>query len=192
MNYVNILQSEKSISSKATNIIVVLLASWLIGVSAQLSIALPFSPIPITGQTIIILLMGFLLGKERGTAAVGLYILQGVAGLPVFAGGKSGLLTLVGPTGGYLVGFLGAVYVVGILSELRHDNSISYTVFSLIIGNVIIYAFGLIWLVRFVGETQALSLGFFPFLVGDIVKIFIGVLVLTGSQKILSLVNTRM
>jgi len=192
MNYVNILQSEKTISSKATNIIVVLLASWLIGVSAQLSIALPFSPIPITGQTIIILLMGFLLGKERGTAAVGLYILQGVAGLPVFAGGKSGLLTLVGPTGGYLVGFLGAVYVVGILSELRHDNSIRYTVFSLIIGNVIIYAFGLIWLVRFVGETQALSLGFFPFLVGDIVKIFIGVLVLTGSQKILSLVNTRM
>ena len=192
MNYVNILQSEKTISSKATNIIVVLLASWLIGVSAQLSIALPFSPIPITAQTIIILLMGVLLGKERGTAAVGLYILQGVAGLPVFAGGKSGLLTLVGPTGGYLVGFLGAVYVVGILSELRHDNSIRYTVFSLIIGNVIIYAFGLIWLVRFVGETQALSLGFFPFLVGDIVKIFIGVLVLTGSQKILSLVNTRM
>ena len=192
MNYVNILQSEKSISSKATNIIVILLASWLIGVSAQFSIVLPFSPIPITGQTIIILLMGVLLGKERGTAAVGLYILQGVAGLPVFAGGKSGLLTLVGPTGGYLVGFLGAVYVVGVLSELRHDNSISYTVFSLIIGNVIIYAFGLIWLVRFVGETQALSLGFFPFLVGDIVKIFIGVLVLTGSQKILSLVNTRM
>ena len=192
MNYVNILQSEKSISSKATNIIVILLASWLIGVSAQFSIVLPFSPIPITAQTIIILLMGVLLGKERGTAAVGLYILQGVAGLPVFAGGKSGLLTLVGPTGGYLVGFLGAVYVVGVLSELRHDNSISYTVFSLIIGNVIIYAFGLIWLVRFVGETQALSLGFFPFLVGDIVKIFIGVLVLTGSQKILSLVNTRM
>lgn len=192
MNYVNILQSEKTISSKATNIIVILLASWLIGVSAQFSIVLPFSPIPITAQTIIILLMGVLLGKERGTAAVGLYILQGVAGLPVFAGGKSGLLTLVGPTGGYLVGFLGAVYVVGILSELRHDNSISYTVFSLIIGNVIIYAFGLIWLVRFVGETQALSLGFFPFLVGDIVKIFIGVLVLTGSQKILSLVNTRM
>ena len=192
MNYVNILQSEKTISTKATNIIVILLASWLIGVSAQFSIVLPFSPIPITGQTIIILMMGVLLGKERGTAAVGLYILQGVAGLPVFAGGKSGLLTLVGPTGGYLVGFLGAVYVVGILSELRHDNSISYTVFSLIIGNVIIYAFGLIWLVRFVGETQALSLGFFPFLVGDIVKIFIGVLVLTGSQKILSLVNTRM
>ena len=191
MNYAEILQSEKSISSKTTNIIVILLASALIGVSAQLSIVLPFSPVPITGQTIIILLMGVLLGKERATAAVGMYILQGAAGLPVFAGGKSGLLTLVGPTGGYLVGFLGAVYVVGILSELRHDNSISYTVFSLIIGNVIIYAFGLIWLVRFVGESQALSLGFYPFIVGDIVKIFIGVLVLTASQKIFSLVNTR-
>ena len=191
MNYVDILQSERAISSKAANFIVILLASWLIGVSAQFSIVLPFSPVPITGQTIIILLIGVLLGKARGTAAVGLYILQGAAGLPVFAGGKSGLLTLVGPTGGYLVGFLVAVYVVGILSELRHDNSIMYTVSSLIIGNVIIYAFGLIWLVRFVGEAQALSLGFFPFLVGDILKIFIGVLILTGSQKILSLVNTK-
>lgn len=191
MNYVDILQSERAISSKAANIIVILLASWLIGVSAQFSIVLPFSPVPITGQTIIILLIGVLLGKARGTAAVGLYILQGAAGLPVFAGGKSGLLTLVGPTGGYLVGFLVAVYVVGILSELRHNNSIIYTVLSLIIGNIIIYAFGLIWLVRFVGEAQALSLGFFPFLVGDILKIFIGVLILTGSQKILSLVNTK-
>ena len=191
MNYIDILQSERTISSKATNIIVILLASWLIGVSAQSSIVLPFSPVPITGQTIIILLIGVLLGKARGTAAVGLYILQGAAGLPVFAGGKSGLLTLVGPTGGYLVGFLVAVYVVGILSELRHNNSVIYTVLSLIIGNIIIYAFGLIWLVRFVGEAQALSLGFFPFLVGDILKIFIGVLILTGSQKILSLVNTK-
>ena len=191
MNYIDILQSERTISSKATNIIVILLASWLIGVSAQFSIVLPFSPVPITGQTIIILLIGVLLGKARGTAAVGLYILQGAAGLPVFAGGKSGLLTLVGPTGGYLVGFLVAVYVVGILSELRHNNSVIYTVLSLIIGNIIIYAFGLIWLVRFVGEAQALSLGFFPFLVGDILKIFIGVLILTGSQKIFSLVNTK-
>ncbi len=191
MNYVDILQSERAISSKAANIIVILLASWLIGVSAQFSIVLPFSPVPITGQTIIILMIGILLGKAWGTAAVGLYLLQGAAGLPVFAGGKSGLLTLVGPTGGYLVGFLVAVYVVGILSELRHDNSIMYTVSSLIIGNVIIYAFGLIWLVRFVGEAQALSLGFFPFLVGDILKIFIGVLILTGSQKIFSLVNTK-
>jgi len=191
MNYVDALQSEKTFPARAANFAIVLLASWLIGVSAQFTILLPFSPVPITGQTIIVLLIGVLLGKTRGSAAVGLYILQGAAGLPVFAGGKSGLLALIGPTGGYLVGFLAAVYIVGILSEIRHDNSTIYTVFSLIVGNLIIYAFGLIWLVQFVGEVQALTIGFYPFLVGDIFKIFIGVLVLTGSKKILSLVNTK-
>ena len=191
MNYTDILRSEKTIPTKATNIILMVLASWLIGISAQFSISLPFSPVPITGQTLIILLIGVLLGKNRGAAAVGLYILQGAAGLPVFAGGKSGLATLAGPTGGYLVGFLAAVYVVGILSELRHNNSIIYTVFSLIIGNVIIYAFGLMWLVKYVGESQALSLGFYPFIVGDILKIVIGTLVLSGSHMALSLINTK-
>jgi biotin transport system substrate-specific component len=189
MNYSNILQSDKSIPSTVVNIALILLASWIIGVSGQLSIALPFSPVPITGQTIIVLLTGAFLGKNRGAGAVGLFLAQGAAGLPVFAGGKSGLAVLVGPTGGYLFGFLAAAYIVGCLTELRYERSILYTAISLLVGNAIIYTFGLIWLVRFVGESQVLSLGLYPFILGDAIKIILGLIGIGGSKMIQGLAN---
>ena len=191
MNYTDILQPVKSVSKKAKQIALILSASWLIAISALFSINLPFSPVPITGQTLIVLLLGPLLGKNRGAAAVGLYLAQGAAGLPVFAGGKSGLITLLGPTGGYLIGFAAASYVVGILMELRYNKSLLYKGFSLLIGNLIIYTFGLIWLAKFVGESQALQFGLFPFVVGDLLKIFLGVIVLGSSQKIISMYLSR-
>jgi len=101
MNYIDIIQPQESISKKTTQVVLVLAASWLLAISAQFSFSLPFSPVPITGQTLVVLLLGALLGKNRGTAAVGLYLFQGAIGLPVFAGGKSGFITLAGPTGGY-------------------------------------------------------------------------------------------
>lgn len=191
MNYTDIRQPVKSVSKKANQILLILSASWLIAISAQFSINLPFSPVPITGQTLIILLIGALLGKNRGTAAVGLYLAQGAAGLPVFAGGKSGLITLFGPTGGYLIGFAAAAYVVGILMELRYGNSLLYMGFSLLVGNLIIYSFGLFWLAKFVGESQALQLGLLPFLAGDLLKILLGVTILGSSQKIMSIYMSR-
>ena len=189
MNYSNILQSDKAIPSPVVNAVIILLASWIIGVSAQVSISLPISPVPITGQTIIVLLIGAFLGKNRGTAAVGLYLAQGAAGLPVFSGGKSGLAVLAGPTGGYLVGFLAAAYVVGCLTELRYERSILYTAITLLVGNTIIYAFGLIWLVRFIGESQVLSLGLYPFILGDTIKITLGLAGIGGSKMIQGFVN---
>ncbi len=191
MNYVDILQPVKSIPLKAKDIAIVISASLLIGVSSQFAINLPFSPIPITGQTLAVLLIGLLLGKNRGAAAVGLYLIQGAAGLPVFAGGKSGFITLFGPTGGYLIGFIAAAYIVGILVELRYDKSLVYIGFSMFVGSLIIYIFGLFWLVQFVGESSALQMGLFPFLVGDFVKILIGVVVLGGSRKISSMISPR-
>ncbi|MCK4801797.1 MAG: biotin transporter BioY [Anaerolineales bacterium] len=191
MNYTDIHHPVKSVSKKANQIALILSASWLIAISAQFSINLPFSPVPITGQTLVVLLIGALLGKNRGTAAVGLYLAQGAAGLPVFAGGKSGLITLFGPTGGYLIGFTAAAYVVGILMELRYNKSLLYTGFSLLVGNLIIYTFGLFWLAKFVGESQALQLGLFPFLVGDLLKILLGVTILGSSQKIMSRYMSR-
>ena len=113
------------------------------------------------------------------------------AGLPVFAGGKSGFITLVGPTGGYLIGFIAAAYIVGILAELRYNKSLGYIAFSMFVGNLVIYSFGLFWLVQFVGESSALQMGLFPFLVGDFVKILIGAIVLGGSMKINSLISSR-
>jgi biotin transport system substrate-specific component len=184
MNYSEILISQKSLSDRILNITIVIGASWLIALSAQYSINLPFSPVPITGQTLVILLAGLILGKNRGSAAVGLYLFQGAAGLPFFAGGRSGVVVLLGPTGGYLLGFLAAVYIVGMLSELNHRRSLLQTGSALVIGNLIIYAFGLIWLARFVGESQVLALGLYPFLAGDFLKISLG-LVITGGSKAL-------
>lgn len=191
MNYIGILQPENSIPQKARDIAIVISASWLLAISAQFSFNLPFSPVPVTGQTLAVLLIGSLLGKNRGAAAVGLYLLQGAAGLPVFAGGKSGFITLVGPTGGYLIGFIAAAYIVGILTELRYDKSLVYTGFSLFVGSLVIYIFGLFWLVQFVGESSALQLGLFPFLIGDFIKILSGVIVLGGSRKISSMISPR-
>ena len=191
MNYTNILQAEESISKKVNYVVLIIAASWLLAISAQFTFNLPFSPIPITGQTLAVLLIGLLLGKNRGAAAVGLYLIQGAAGLPVFAGGKSGFVTLVGPTGGYLIGFIAAAYIVGILAELRYDKSLVYIGFSMFVGSLIIYIFGLFWLLQFVGESSVLQMGLFPFLVGDFVKILIGVVVLGGSRKISSMISPR-
>lgn len=191
MNYIDILQPVKSIPQKAKDIALVISASWLLAISAQFAFNLPFSPVPVTGQTLAVLLTGSLLGKNRGAAAVGLYLIQGAVGLPVFAGGKSGFITLAGPTGGYLIGFIAAAYIVGILAELRYNKSLGYIAFSMFVGNLVIYSFGLFWLVQFVGESSALQMGLFPFLVGDFAKILIGVIVLGGSMKISSMISSR-
>ena len=185
MNYTDIIQPAKSVSKTASQIILIIAASLLLGISAQFSINLPFSPVPITGQTLVVLLIGCLMGKYHGMAAISLYLAQGAVGFPVFAGGKSGFITLFGPTGGYLFGFIVAVYVVGILTDLRYNRSILYTIFSLILGNLIIYIFGLFWLVQFVGESNALQFGLYPFLVGDLLKILLGTMIVTGTNIIL-------
>ena len=189
MNYSNILIPHKSLPKRVVNALIVLGTSWIIAISAQITFHLPFSPVPITGQTLVVLLAGLILGKNLGTSAVFLYLLQGAAGLPVFAGGKSGVITLFGPTGGYLIGFLAAVYIVGMLSELRFTRSILQAASALIIGNLIIYIFGLVWLARFVGETQVLQLGLYPFLVGDLVKVILGILLSSGSSALMSRID---
>jgi biotin transport system substrate-specific component len=186
MNYSEILIPQKSLSNRILNITLVLGASWLIALSAQYSINLPFSPVPITGQTLVILLIGVILGKNRGVTAVASYLVQGAAGLPFFAGGRSGFAVLLGPTGGYLLGFLAAVYVVGMLAELNHRRSLFQAASALVIGNLIIYAFGLFWLARFVGESQVLGLGLYPFLAGDLFKIATGMLILGGSSALIN------
>jgi biotin transport system substrate-specific component len=191
MNYTDIIITQKALPSRITNIALILGTSWLIAIGAQISIQLPFSPVPITAQTLVVLLAGLILGKNRGAAAVGSYLAQGALGLPIFAGGKSGWLTLTGPTGGYLFGFLAAVYVVGLISEMQFKRSVPQAATAMVIGNLIIYAFGLIWLARFVGENNALQLGLYPFLVGDLLKISLGVVLVGGSSLLISKIKTN-
>jgi biotin transport system substrate-specific component len=190
MNYADIFHPQKSVSSRALDLALVLGTSWLIAISAQISISVPFSPVPITGQTLVVLLAGLILGKTLGVASVSAYLFQGAVGLPIFAGGKSGLAVLFGPTGGYLFGFLAAVYLVGMLSELRYKRSLIQAATTLLIGNIIIYVFGLVWLARYVGESQVLSLGLYPYLVGDLVKIVLGIVLVGGSTALLTPSNS--
>ncbi len=166
----------------------VLGGSLLIALSAQVAIPLPFSPVPVTGQTLAVLLVGALLGSRRGALAVVAYIAQGLAGLPVFAGGAAGLARLFGPTGGYLVGFVAAAFLVGLLAERGWDRRFGTTVAAMTLGNVVIYAVGATWLAVFVGGLpQAWSMGVLPFLPGDAVKIVLAAVVLPGGWKLLGM-----
>ncbi len=163
--------------------------SIFIGLSAQAAIPLPFSPVPISGQTLSVLLVGALLGSRRGALAMLAYLCQGIAGLPVFAGGRFGLLHLLGPTGGYLFGCVAAAYITGLLAERGWDRRVGTTLLAMLLGNMAIYAFGLPWLAALVGYNHVLALGLFPFILGDLVKLALAGALLPSGWKVLGLLR---
>lgn len=167
----------------AYNAALVLLGSALIALSARIAIPLPFSPVPITGQTFAVLLVGAALGPWRGAAALLAYLAEGAAGLPVFAGVHTGPAALLGPTGGYLFGFVPAAWICGYLAERGWDRNVWGTVASMILGNVAIFAVALPWLARFVGSGSVWALGFWPFIPGDVVKIALAAAALPLAWK---------
>jgi len=132
----------------------IVLGSWLIVVLAQVRI--PIGPVPITGQTLGVLLVGALLGSRQGPLSVAIYLGHGLIGLPVFTGGTTGMARLMGPTGGYLVGFIVAALVVGFLSERGWRRRFTTAAAAMVIGNVCVYAVGLPWLACFIGARAAL------------------------------------
>jgi biotin transport system substrate-specific component len=135
-------------------------------------LAIPIGPVPIILQNLFIFLSGLLLGSKWGVASVGVYLLAGALGLPVFAGGVGGIGRFAGPTGGYLLGFLPAVYVIGWISETSRKQAVS-DILAMVCGCLIIYAFGVTWLKMLTGMTLAktLAVGMYPFILGDVVKI---------------------
>ncbi len=169
------------------DLVLVVLGSALIAVSAQVAVALPLSisPVPITGQTLAILLVGALYGSKRGVATVLAYLAEGLAGLPVFAGGSGGLPHFLGPTGGYLLGFIAAVFVVGRLAERGWDRRPLTTALAMTLGTLALFVPGLIWLAPFVGPRNVLALGFMPFIPGAIIKISLASLLLPQGWKAL-------
>jgi len=167
----------------AYDLALVLLGSALIALSARVAIPLPFSPVPITGQTFAVLLVGAALGRWRGAAAVIAYLAEGAAGMPVFAGVNSGPAALLGPTGGYLFSFVPAAWLCGYLAERGWDRSVVGTIAAMILGNVVIFAVALPWLAHFVGAGKVWALGFWPFIPGDIVKIALAAAALPLAWK---------
>jgi len=179
------------INPRWLDIMLILTGSLFVTAMAQVRIPLPFTPVPLTGQTFAVLLSGIALGSRRGMASMLFYLVVGVLGLPVFAGGASGLATLGGPTGGYLVGFIGAAFVVGYLAERRLDRKIRSVWLVFLAGELVIYLFGLPWLSLFVGVHKVLIAGLLPFLPGDILKLVAATLAVPSLWKLLNQPNSR-
>jgi biotin transport system substrate-specific component len=166
-------------STAIWNAVSVVVGTGFIYLMTQVKVSLlPFSPVPITGQTLAILLVGGALGFIRGGASVLLYLALAALGLPrVSATGETGidLFYASSPTGGYLLGFLFAAVVVGYLSKRGWDRSIRSSIGAMLLGSVVIYLFGVPWLANAldVPAAKALELGLYPFVVGDLLKLFI-------------------
>ena len=162
--------------------------SLLVALAAQVSIRLPFSPVPVTGQTLAVLLIGALLGSRRGALSLATYLLGGLMGLPVFASGASGPLYVMGPTGGYLAGFIAAAYVIGRLAERGWDRQVMSVSLAMLAGNAIIYGFGLSWLSLYAGK-QAIAVGLSPFVLGDVIKLALAAVALPSGWKLLKIIS---
>jgi biotin transport system substrate-specific component len=165
-------------------VVLALIGSVLLTLSAKVQV--PFYPVPMTMQTLVVLLLGMALGPRLGTAAVLLYLAEGAVGLPVFAGTPArgiGIAYMLGPTGGYLLGFVIAAGLTGWIVERRRDWA--GLAAAVIGGTMMIYVPGVLWLSGFVGMDQAVALGVLPFLFGDLAKAALAmVLALSGAVLI--------
>lgn len=148
----------------------VVVASLFIAACAQVQIPLPFTPVPLSGGTLGVLYAGALLGSRRGAAAVALYLLEGSAGLPFFSGGAAGFVHLLGPTGGYLIGFPVGAFMTGLLAERGWDRTPLRAFAAMLAGSLPIFALGLLGLSRFVPSETLLAQGLWPFIPGDLLK----------------------
>ena len=178
---INQILDEKE-SSIAKEILLVISGVIFLGLVSQVVMPLPFTPVPITGQTFGILLLGLVYGKKLGLKTIGAYLAAGSLGMPVFLGGTSGLLFLR-PTGGYLIGFFFAVMLCGYLTEKGWAKSYGKTLLIMILAEIVLYTFGLVHLSLFV-KGNVLLMGLYPFLAGEVIKIALITLILPSAWKI--------
>ena len=164
--------SRNTLSSQVTLIIGGVL---FVAAMAQISIPIPGSPVPVTGQTLATLLLGSAYGAGLGFTTFGAYLAIGAVGLPFFAHGAHGLHVITGATGGYLIGMLFASALTGALAGRRWDQKIATVIPTMILGNIVTFAFGLIWLHHVVGASWSwtFSKGLTPFILGEVLKIAI-------------------
>ena len=167
----------------ARDVLLVLGAAALTGVAAQIALPLPFTPVPISLQTLTVLLSGAALGPARGGAAMLLYLVAGVAGVPWFSDQRSGFDF---PSFGYILGFVVAAIMVGALARRGADRSVIGAVGLMVLGNLVIYAFGVPWLAASpeVDASRAIELGLVPFLIGDGLKIAVAAGILPAAWKL--------
>ena len=172
--------------SVARDIVLVVAAALLTAACAQIEIAVPGSPVPVTGQTFAVLLTGAALGANRGGLGQALYVLLGLVGLPFYSGGDSGVHVITGATGGYLVGFIVAGYFVGRLAELGQDRQVVRAFPAFVVGQVVIFAIGVPWLAvsANMSMSEAIDKGFTPFILGGLIKSALAGALLPGAWKL--------
>jgi len=180
-------------SSLLTDALLVCAGTAFVALCAQVSFHLGFTPVPITLQTFAVLLVASAYGPMLGTASLLLYLLVGIAGVPVYAEQKHGWEVFSGATGGYIVGFVLAAALTGYLAERGWDRRFSTAVSVMLTGNVVIYGCGLLWLHHSLGVNwpDALEFGLYPFVPGDIVKLYLAALALPGAWKLVERVKRR-
>ena len=177
-------------------VIVCLVTAGLTAICARVSFHLPFTPVPITLQVFAVLLSGLALGSKLGAASQMLYVAIGAAGLPVFADGK-GTAAVLGPTGGYIVGFIAAAFVAGLISERLREKATLGAGLGALAGITIIYLFGTSWLAIWLSAVErqeaaistiksAWLLGAFPFIVVDLLKAVIAGAIAAGGRRVLT------
>lgn len=173
-------------TSVITDTLLVVGGAAFIALFARLSFYLPFTPVPVTGLTFGVIVIGAAMGLLRGMLATLVYVLVGVVGAPVFADGSYGYAVLIGVTGGYLVGSVLAAALTGWLAERAWDRKVVSAVPAMLLGELVIFAVGVPWLmvVLGVGLSEGLALGFTPFIIGEIVKLVAAGLLLPGAWKL--------
>lgn len=173
--------------SLARSIVSVVAGAALIAGCAQVSIPLGFTPVPLTGQTFAVLLVGASLGAVGGTTSAALYVAAGAVGAPVYASHAHGWHVLNSPSGGYLLGFIAAAALTGRLAERRWDRRFSSSLGAMLTGNLVIYAFGVGWLAHdlHVSTAKALELGLYPFVPGDLIKLYLAAALLPSAWRLI-------
>jgi len=172
-------------ASLIRDVVLVIGFACLTAVMAQVSFWI--GPVPITGQTFAVLVSGALLGSRRGALSQLSYLAIGATGIPYWfaLGGPPGIARLVGPTGGYLIGFVAVAFVVGWLSERGWDRKVWTAVPAMLAGEAVLYVFGLAWLLHFVPADKVLQAGLYPFILGDLIKVAAASLVLPAGWLLL-------
>lgn len=162
-------------SSVLTNSILVAGGTLFLAALAQIAIPIPGSPVPVTGQTLGVLLIGTTYGSGLGVATFAIYLLAGIAGAPVFAGASYGIEKITGATGGYLIGMMVATFLLGILANRQLDQRFLTALPTMLIGTITIFTFGLVWLHYFTGNdwNWTINAGLVPFIFGEILKIIV-------------------
>lgn len=176
-----------------TDAVLVVAGTGLVAACAQISVKLPFTPVPITGQTFAVVLVGASLGAVRGTASLLLYLWLGVAGAPIYAHHDSGWSVITSASGGYIVGFVVAAAVTGWLAEQRWDRRFSSSVGAMLTGNVIIYLVGLPWLAWQLDTNleKTLEYGLYPFVPGDVFKLYLAGALLPTTWRVVERFSGR-